>query len=45
MDVRVLLYHALYDKEANHERHAISQKEFKSHIRYLIENGLRKSIP
>lgn len=39
MNVPLLLYHALYDKETNRERYAISRREFESHAKYLVESG------
>ena len=39
--IPILLYHALFDKEANTEKYAISKAEFEKQINIFQKKGLR----
>ena len=43
--IPILLYHALFDKEANTEKYAISKAEFEKQIKYLSEKGFKSLSP
>lgn len=43
--IPILLYHALFDKEVNTEKYAISKTEFERQIRYLSEKGFKSLLP
>ena len=41
MGIAILLYHTLYNGEANRERYSIHKEEFESQVRYLSETGVQ----
>lgn len=43
--IPIFLYHALFDKEVNTEKYAISKTEFERQIRYLSEKGFKSLLP